>query len=57
MVVGTTTLAPGQATFVRLAFAMHEGMGGPHLFEVVVPSNDPIEPEKTMLIRAVYPLP
>jgi hypothetical protein len=36
---------------------MHEGMGGPHLFEIVVPSNDPVEPRVSVLIAAAFPLP
>ncbi len=41
MVVGQATLQPGQQTLVYMDFMMHEGMGGKHLFEVDVKSNDP----------------
>ncbi len=36
-------------------FSMHEGMGGPHLFNILVGSNDPVEPVKVLRVRAVYP--
>jgi hypothetical protein len=36
---------------------MHEGMGGPHEFEIVVPTNDPIDPTTTLTVAATYPLP
>ncbi len=26
-------------------------MGGMHLFEIIVESNDPVEPEKSVLLR------
>ena len=31
---------------------MHEGMGGPHDFRVVLRTNDPVEPEKELTIRS-----
>jgi len=40
-----------------VVFSMHEGMGGPHQFEIVVPSNDAIEPETSLIVAASYPLP
>lgn len=36
---------------------MHEGMGGPHRFEIVVPSNDAVQPVTSMVIAATYPSP
>jgi hypothetical protein len=36
---------------------MHEGMGGPHAFEIVVPSNDPVEPTVALTVAADYPRP
>jgi hypothetical protein len=36
---------------------MHQGMGGPHTFEIIVPSNDPAQPEIALTVAATYPLP
>lgn len=36
---------------------MHEGMGGPHTFEIVVPSNDAVQPSLSLTIAAKYPSP
>jgi len=33
---------------------MHEGMGGPHTFEIVIISNDPVQPEKKVYVKADY---
>ena len=53
MVVGSTTLQPGEETVLTLPLlmGMHQGMGGPHLFAVDVRSNDPLEPVKTLRWR------
>ncbi|MBI2908523.1 MAG: hypothetical protein HYX92_12835 [Chloroflexi bacterium] len=32
--------------------SMHEGMEGPHLFEITVKTNDPANAEKKLLVRA-----
>jgi hypothetical protein len=56
-VVGQTTLQPGEETTVSVEFSMHEGMGGPHTFEIVVPSNDLVSPEIALLVSAEFPLP
>jgi hypothetical protein len=29
---------------------MHEGMGGPHLFEIALQTNDPANPLKKLLV-------
>lgn len=34
---------------------MHEGMGGPHHFDVIVVSNDPAQPSQTVSVKARYP--
>ncbi|MBI2846846.1 MAG: DUF1573 domain-containing protein [Chloroflexi bacterium] len=52
--LGTTTLEPGESTFVRTSFTMAEGMGGKHVFGVLLRSNDPVEPEKRIEIRADF---
>jgi len=36
---------------------MHKGMGGPHKFEIVVPSNDEVEPTTSLIVAATYPKP
>jgi hypothetical protein len=54
VVVGSTTLAPGQETEVSTEFTMHEGMGGPHLFAIHVRSNDPAEKERVLKIRSYW---
>ena len=48
--VGSTTLQPGEHTTLELPLfmGMHRGMGGPHVFGVVIRSNDPSEPVKTV---------
>jgi len=56
-VVRDTTIAPGASSVVDARFSMHEGMGGPHLFEIVFKSNDPVEPAKVLTVKAEWPLP
>lgn len=51
-VVGTTTLQPNQTTTVTVEFTMHEGMGGPHLFDLPIRTNDPTQPEKHVWIAS-----
>jgi hypothetical protein len=53
-VVGSTTLLPGQETEVSTAFTMHEGMGGPHLFEIQLRTNDVVEPARILKIRSLW---
>jgi hypothetical protein len=43
---------PGNEGTVTLRFTMHEGMGGPHEFRVHLRTNDPVEPEKQVVIRS-----
>jgi hypothetical protein len=52
MVVGSTTLQPGQSTTVATEFTMHEGMGGPHLFEVTLLTNERAAPQKKLYIAS-----
>lgn len=33
---------------------MHKGMGGPHHFVITVHSNDPVEPEQQVAIKANF---
>jgi hypothetical protein len=34
---------------------MHEGMGGQHIFDLVVRSNDTVQPQQTVEVKATYP--
>jgi hypothetical protein len=52
MVVGSTTLQPGASTTVATEFTMHEGMGGPHLFEVTLRTNERTTPERKLYIAS-----
>lgn len=31
---------------------MHEGMGGPHTFKVTLKTNDPVEPNKELIVKS-----
>ena len=44
----------GGATPVTVAFTMHEGMGGPHHFVIVLRTNDPSQPEKRLSVKANF---
>lgn len=44
------TLNPGEETTVKVRFSMHAGMGGRHEFRVHIRTNDPVEPEKQVVI-------
>jgi hypothetical protein len=50
VVVGQTTLQPGQSTMIYTELMMHEGMGGKHLFEIALKTNDPTQQAKTLKI-------
>jgi hypothetical protein len=52
--VGSTTIAPGESTTVTVSMLMHKGMGGMHLFEVTVNSNDPAPAADKVSLRANY---
>lgn len=39
---------------LTFTFTMHEGMGGPHYFSVTVFSNDAVQPEKTVDMKANF---
>jgi len=53
--VGSTTLQPGASTTISASFTMHDGMGGPHQFDLVVNTNDPVEPAQTASVLAEFP--
>ncbi|MBI5029290.1 MAG: hypothetical protein HZB51_02095 [Chloroflexi bacterium] len=52
MVVGQTTLQPGQSTTIYMDIVMHEGMDGKHLFEIPVKTSDPTQPVKKLQIAS-----
>jgi hypothetical protein len=54
VVVGSTTLQPGQETEVSTQFTMHEGMGGAHLFAIRIKTNDSVEKERVLKIRSYW---
>jgi hypothetical protein len=47
-----TTLQPGQESLLTMDYMMHEGMAGPHEFHVYVQTNDPVEPEKILVVKS-----
>jgi hypothetical protein len=54
VVVGQTTLKPGESTTLSMEFTMGEGMGGPHLFRVDVRTNDPAASELALFVRSSW---
>ncbi len=52
--IDSTDLAPGASTTVKLEFMMHEGMGGPHLFEIPVYTSDPAHTEYTLQVKGNF---
>jgi len=53
-VVGSTTIKPGEKSKISFESVMHQGMGGPHLFEITVRCNDPVEPEHKLQVKALF---
>jgi hypothetical protein len=37
---------------MTLTFSMHDGMGGPHEFVVALRTNDPVEPERSLIVKS-----
>jgi len=52
--VGSTTIRPGGKTTLSFETHMMEGMDGPHLFEISVPTNDPVQPVQNLQVKAVF---
>jgi hypothetical protein len=50
VIVGQTILRPGESTEIYTDIVMPAGMGGPHLFEISVTTNDPTQPVKRLLV-------
>ncbi|MBI4234341.1 MAG: DUF1573 domain-containing protein [Chloroflexi bacterium] len=51
------SISPGKQGTLALNFTMGEGMGGYHVFQVVVSSNDPAQPEAILEVRANFVAP
>ena len=47
-------MQPGQATELFAKFTMPEGMGGPHLFEVRLRTNDVVQSDRVLKIRSLW---
>ncbi|MBZ0304359.1 MAG: hypothetical protein K8J31_31775 [Anaerolineae bacterium] len=45
-----TTLNPGDEATISVPFTMTPGMAGPHEFRVHLRTNDPVEPDKELII-------
>jgi hypothetical protein len=52
VVVGQTTLGPGESTAISLQFSMSAGMGGPHDFRVRLRTNDSLRPAPELAVRS-----
>ena len=50
--IAQTRLQPGESTELYTDLMMHEGMGGKHLFEIVVQSNDKSKPTQKLTIKS-----
>jgi len=55
--LGATALWPGQSTTMTMRFTMGETMTGPHAFVATIKSNDPVEPEKQVIIKIHFQSP
>ena len=47
-------LAPGEQTDLTIRTQMHAGMDGAHLFRITVQTNDPREPQQSVLFRGDF---
>ena len=57
MVVGSTTVKPGEIGTLEVSIIMHKGMGGPHLFHIFAKSSDPEKPVTVLKVKAdIVPL-
>jgi len=52
--LGVSRLEPGERTTLSISFSMPEEMVGPHLFEILITSNDPVEPRAKLTVKALY---
>ncbi len=47
-------MQPGQTSYLLIEATMHEGMGGPHLFEITVETDSPVKPVQKLSYRAFF---
>lgn len=53
--MGSTTLQPDEESTLSIETAPAGAhMSGAHLFEITVRSNDPVEPEKKLKVKAYF---
>jgi len=43
-------LNPGERTSLMVRFMMHGDMGGPHDFRIHLPTNDPQQPDRQLVV-------
>lgn len=43
-------IQPGESTQVSMVFNMHGDMGGPHDFRLHIPTNDPAQPDRELIV-------
>lgn len=48
--LSSTTVQPGAEETITVQFTMHPGMAGPHDFRIRLRTNDPVEPDKELVI-------
>src|SRR5581483_5715306 len=53
-VLRSSTLRPGARTELPVALTMHEGMAGPHLMSIQVPTDDPDVPSLEFRLKAEW---
>ncbi len=52
--IDKATLAPGESAALNTVFTMHEGMAYLHEFEVVIQSDDSVQPEQVVRLKANF---
>ncbi len=52
-VVGSTTLQPGEESTILIGRTPHHSPGL-HEFEIIIKSNDPVEPEKKLYLAVNF---
>ncbi len=50
--IAQTRLQPGESTELYTDLMMHEGMGGKHLFEIILQTNDKSNPTQKLTIKS-----
>ncbi len=53
-ILSSTTISPGKKAVLTLEFTMHDEMAGPHLFQVLVQSNDAVSPKSTLEVKGTF---